>query len=1054
MTRSDIVLAEPEAPKVPTAAQFAVVRERRQHLLVSAGAGTGKTFTVVSRLLYEVGVAVGGEVVDSPLALEDVAAITFTNKAAAELKQKLRDGLRDAHRRADAYAVDGARVGTIHAFCGDILREFALRSGRSPSLSLMEEGEASVLAEQAVTETLLGALDEAPSAQLAKGLSTLLSMYSAKDIATWMGELVEKGSSLPALFAKRAQFGSNERTLVELATLAQARLEEMLVERGALDFDRMITWTRDLLRDDAGARRALQRRIKLLVVDEFQDVDPVQREIAYLLADPESGRTDTTRLVLVGDPKQSIYRFRKADVSTWRFVERDFAERGWGRVVPLTYNRRSVPAILGFVDHAIGTLLDTPLRGGELEDFEVAYAPLHPLRPDGDREHPVEVIVIPPNEEGKAQKAEVVRLSEARAMARRAKELHADGVPWKEMALLMTSWSGLELYTDAFAKENIPTYALRSDGFYECMEIVDCLVALKAIRDPRDDRALVGFFRSPFVAVSDETLLRLRKGVAAGPLWNGLTGFALADAAEAARLARGVELLRKYSALRDRVPSATLLEDLLEESGYLAHLGLMGADGLQRLANLQKLVRTLGVMREESLGEALATIGRARELGVRVGSARLHAEGDDVVTISTVHSAKGLEWSVVFWCDLVRGKSADRTRLYVAGDEIALALPDVESDEQPENVLRLKERICAEQDAETKRLWYVAATRAKDLLVLASIAQKDAPAPKAAKKKKGADAAEEAEALQVGGVYKPLGNACAELSAAFGGLASRAADPSSPPSQSSRAQRGICRYESRSGRQFSALVLEVDRVVTQEDGAAEELAVVSPDSLSAPYAPIELEATRWRQSATQLMALEKDKRYHDLRYLLGLKREWITAADGTASWNGTPGERRADGSRDPITHGLIVHDVLEHYREDADVEELIGNAMDRWDPAMASGDLQSLRQYRERLARVMAVALNEPQLRDVLSVSGARQELAFVWLRELGQVDGKLDVAARHEQQYQVVDLKTGPSDLGELESRYGLQRRTYSEAVEAICGSQTTFAFVLADSPPTTTAG
>ena len=109
----------------------------------------------------------------------------------------------------------------------------------------------------------------------------------------------------------------------------------------------MIVWTRDLLARDATVRRTLQRRIRTLIVDEFQDVDPAQREIAYLLGAPEERRPETTRLMLVGDPKQSIYRFRRADVTVWRGVEQDFEERGLGRVVTLEENFRSVPAIVG-----------------------------------------------------------------------------------------------------------------------------------------------------------------------------------------------------------------------------------------------------------------------------------------------------------------------------------------------------------------------------------------------------------------------------------------------------------------------------------------------------------------------------------------------------------------------------------------------------------------------------------------------------------------------------------------------------------------------------------
>ena len=118
--------------------------------------------------------------------------------------------------------------------------------------------------------------------------------------------------------------------MVDFAVIARREVERRLVDAGALDFDRMIVWTRDLLARDATVRRTLQRRIRTLIVDEFQDVDPAQREIAYLLGAPEEQRPETTRLMLVGDPKQSIYRFRRADVTVWRSVEQEFEEREAG----------------------------------------------------------------------------------------------------------------------------------------------------------------------------------------------------------------------------------------------------------------------------------------------------------------------------------------------------------------------------------------------------------------------------------------------------------------------------------------------------------------------------------------------------------------------------------------------------------------------------------------------------------------------------------------------------------------------------------------------------
>src|SRR5690606_19859363 len=143
----------PRPPLTPSQREVVLAADR--HVLVAAGAGTGKTTTVVARILYALGATVDGHRHPAPITLDDIAAITFTNASAADLRRKLREGLRDAGRRDLAWAVDGARIGTIHAFCGDLLREFALRSGRSPISRVLEEGEGAALAGEAVRDGLL-----------------------------------------------------------------------------------------------------------------------------------------------------------------------------------------------------------------------------------------------------------------------------------------------------------------------------------------------------------------------------------------------------------------------------------------------------------------------------------------------------------------------------------------------------------------------------------------------------------------------------------------------------------------------------------------------------------------------------------------------------------------------------------------------------------------------------------------------------------------------------------------------------------------------------------
>ncbi|MBK7925461.1 MAG: UvrD-helicase domain-containing protein [Gemmatimonadetes bacterium] len=145
--------------------------------------------------------------------------------------------------------------------------------------------------------------------------------------------------------------------------------------------------------------------------------------------------------MLVGDPKQSIYRFRRADVTVWRRVEDDFTTRGLGRVLPLTDNFRSLPPILGFVEATVGQLLDQPIDGATLQPFEVPFLPVDarrdPVPPEA--EPVVELLLAEPPDDEKVL-ADPLRAAEARAIAARALELHAAGTPWREMALLLPGW--------------------------------------------------------------------------------------------------------------------------------------------------------------------------------------------------------------------------------------------------------------------------------------------------------------------------------------------------------------------------------------------------------------------------------------------------------------------------------------------------------------------------------------------------------------------------------------------------------------------------------------
>lgn len=971
----------------PNDAQWEAIRATEDHLLVSASAGTGKTYTVVTKILYMLGVPVRGETYDSPISIDDIAAITFTNQAAAELKDKLRLALRQAGRRPDAYKVDGARVGTIHSFCTGILREFSLRTGRSPSLHLVENAESVLLKGQVVRDALLAAVED----NLIPGMDELLAVHTVQKIQERAITLLDQGDQLRALIDNATKNPVPEQALLHLAMLASEMLAERLDEADEVDFDRMISWTRDLIRDDEAVRRALQRRIKVLFIDEFQDVDPAQREIAYLLAEPATGRKDTTRLVLVGDAKQSIYSFRNADVTVWRKVEADFVEKQWGRVTPLSVNRRSVAQILGFVDATVGNMLDTPIDPAiGHQQFEIPYAPMSAHREHSSKRNAVEIVTIQGAEDGKARPVEEIRDIEAADLAERACQLHGEGTPWHEMAVLLCGWGAAEKYEAALRARNVPTYILRDEGFYSCLEITDVIIAVSAIRNPFDDRALFGFFRSPFVGLADESLLAIARATES-PFWPAAADVQLADVRDQGLLARGVELLVNLGTLRDRISTAELIDALLLESGYFAHLELLGREGQQRLANLRKLVRLAGTMPEASVGDFLDMIAQQREVATREGEAQLYGPKEDVVTITSVHSAKGLEWGVVFWCDLVRGVPNVDTDLLIGRETILMRDPT--GDKSPEF-----DALCAEikkeREAESKRLWYVAATRAKDLLVVSGIPLGKAPARSPA----------------------------FELLKFLPDLSGNSID-----------------YASASGVTYSASI----RRAKELDAVGELVAQIEPEPigdpqvLSGPPVPAPVTFGRGRHSATELLSVNRCERRHWLRYVEGLREPPLRRG---SSVNQSTAIRR----------GLIVHDVLENYDEEVELGILVEAAIGRWDPDAPPPEVQPGVAYRKRIREAAETILTNSDYREVFDNPAARRELGFSYVRGAGEyLEGKIDLIAPGDDGYRIVDVKTSEcdADVAELKAQqYAPQRAAYTRAIEQISGSSVeSFAFQFA---------
>ena len=525
---------------------------------------------------------------------------------------------------------------------------------------------------------------------------------------------------------------------------ALAEYERLKAERRALDFDDLEAGALALLAGNDQALARWQADVCAVLVDEFQDTNTRQQQIVYALSafDKSANQQIANRhspfairdspfairdspfairhsLFIVGDSKQSIYRFRGADVTVFRRVQADVVAVG-GQHAPLDFTFRAHASLVALVNDLLA-----PILGAEDDPERPHAVPFAPL--SAHREQPC-AGVCPPYLElhlGLAENAEEGHQVAARALAGRLHRLRAEeGVEWKDVALLFRAATGFPPYEDALEQAGIPFVTVAGRGFYERPEVRDLLNGLAALADPTDDLALAGLLRSPAFALSDVALylLRARNQVfqkkpgflSPCPLWQALHGpLERLDPADAARAARAREIIAELHALAGRTTVGNLLARFLDLTHYRAALYLAGGHRLGR--NVDKLLADAHRSRLVGVGEFLEYVQSLRDVAAREGEAPVEAEG--AVQLMTVHKAKGLEFPVVVIADAARAVGG-RTAPVLVSSDLGVLLGLSEEKTLPA-VYRLASLHEADQeDAESRRLLYVAATRAKEKLIV------------------------------------------------------------------------------------------------------------------------------------------------------------------------------------------------------------------------------------------------------------------------------------------------------------------------------------------------
>jgi ATP-dependent helicase/nuclease subunit A len=536
--------------------------------------------------------------------------------------------------------------------------------------------------------------------------------------------------------AEKSRFALDEQLAAHLPTihhlLDQTLLEYQHIKEDRLDFDDIEGLTAQLLTAHPEVREQIQSELRAVLVDEFQDTNDRQRQIVYALTnfntDSKVSRLSTLQsqetlesdakvdIFIVGDSKQSIYRFRQADVTVFRKVQSDIQSSG-GELIDLDLTFRAHKPLLEQLNALLAPIL------GETDDparpYAVPFAPLHAYRQNPEREN-----IQPPFIEfhlGMGENADEGRAASAQALAQRLCQLHQnEGFAWGDMALLFRSSAAYDVYEDALESAGIPFVTVAGRGFYDRPEIRDLLNILAAIADPTDDLALVGTLRSPAFAIPDAEIYKLRypnQSTTPSKIFTSLRN----SLPNSSFLIHPFTIITELHALSNRAPTAAILKRLLDLTHYRVILA-SDPNGARMIRNVEKLLADAHRSRLVSLTDFLAYVQTLRDVGLREGEAPADSSNAGAVQLMTVHKAKGLEFPLTVLADAAYEHRGAGTKIILSNQ----LLLDLRADDFHATAWQLAARHEADHaQAEDARLLYVAATRAKEkLLVSGHVKQK------------------------------------------------------------------------------------------------------------------------------------------------------------------------------------------------------------------------------------------------------------------------------------------------------------------------------------------
>lgn len=705
-----------------------------QDLFISASAGTGKTHTISAAYIDIFDRAFRN---NDPLNVGNVVAITFTRKAAAQMKSRILDMIRqqeadDVRWQQLKSSMAFAWISTIDSFAARILSEVGVYARIAPDIQIGSDSQVSSILDRCIfraffehedlIEPLIRhlTLDDLSRALKRAVKERRYAMMRSRPAGKEEAGLRLHGDSS---IAESLVFASD--AFKKLFEEVYRSFQEEMQEENLTDFAGVLVTLRELLAspENAWIKERYSSQFRYIIVDEFQDTDSLQKEVLDLVCGEHS------RIICVGDAKQSIYRFRGAEVEVFSDAREMIRSEG-GVVRHLERNFRSHPDILNLCNAFYPLVFHSSDKR-----YSQSYEPVSPLSVVGETgNRPRVKILFDPQDEAEAaakyilsivgQQFDFVKREQFGGETKLVATKRA--IMFKDIAILLRKMrpeKGKE-YTSALARHGIPYYTVGEAGFFEIPEIAGILAMLRVLSDPGDEMALTTALMSPLVGLDIQDMARLKcRAKAAGKGIFQILGRieeSDIDPGRIDRLRRFHRAMESYLPIRTMIRPSELAERLVEELDYPAFLAVEDPSG-RKSANLRKFIIT-----SRSLDEAGVSLRDLIRMLNNVGlddeeQASIESEDTDAVKVMTVHKAKGLEFPIVIVGDTSWSQKEQNELLLFdkSEDGMCFALNCLDKDQCIGSFLGKMIAEEKERDfEEEKRSLYVATTRASDMLVI------------------------------------------------------------------------------------------------------------------------------------------------------------------------------------------------------------------------------------------------------------------------------------------------------------------------------------------------